>query len=215
MPRKPYNLHYYIFDWLAPLYDLDIWFMLLPAGGEDKQREKVISAALPLEGLRVLEIFAGTATLSLTAAKKGARVTAVDWSAGMLKVALEKGRDSSAHIDVVRADAAGLPFGGDTFERVIVSLGLHESQADSVSLILSEVLRVLKRGGRLVIFDYYAAKGLAGFLERLFFVFAEGDNARAWTRLDIQGLLRDTGFRRFNRTFLMKGVFQVLTVEKG
>lgn len=214
MTRKPYNLHYYIFDRLAPLYDLGIWLLMLPAGGEDRLRERVIRAALPLDGAKLLEIFAGTATLSLAAVKKGARATAVDLSAGMLNVALEKTRGSGDHIDVVRAEAAVLPFCDEAFDRVIVSLGLHETQTDSVPLILSEVFRVLKPGGRLVIFDYYGADGFAGFLERIFFAFAEGENARAWTRLDIQGLLKDMGFRRFNRIFLIKRVFQVLTVEK-
>jgi len=214
MTRKPYNLHYYIFDKLAPLYDLGIWLLMLPAGGEDKLRGRVISAALPLEGAKVLEIFSGTATLSLAAVKKGARVTAVDLSAGMLNAALEKARGSGEHIDAVRAEAAELPFHDGAFDRVIVSLGLHETQTDSVPLILSEVFRVLKRGGRLVIFDYYRADGLAGFLESLFFAFAEGESARVWTGLDIQALLKDTGFRQFNRIFLMKRFFQVLTVEK-
>lgn len=215
MTRKPYNLHYYIFDRLAPLYDLGIWLLMLFAGGEDKLRGRVIREAFPLEDVRVLEIFAGTATLSLAAAKKGAEATAVDLSAGMLSVALEKSRRSGDHIDVVRADAAGLPFYGEAFERVIVSLGLHETQMGAVPVILSEVFRVLKPGGRLVIFDYYGADGLAGFIEGLFFAFAEGENARGWIKLDIQGLLKNVGFRRFNRTFLMKRVFQVLTVEKG
>lgn len=64
MTRKPYNLHYYIFDRLAPLYDLGIWLLMLPSGGEDRLRERVIRAALPIEGARVLEIFAGTAHIT-------------------------------------------------------------------------------------------------------------------------------------------------------
>ena len=59
---------------------------------------------LPGEGRRVLDVGAGTGFLSLTAARLGHRVTAIDLSAGML----DRLRDSAARdgleIEVVEQD---------------------------------------------------------------------------------------------------------------
>ncbi|MEK7773131.1 MAG: methyltransferase domain-containing protein, partial [Deltaproteobacteria bacterium] len=118
MSVKPLCARHMVSDLFAPLYDLGVWFVTLFLGGEEGLREKVIAEALPLEGKAVLEIFAGTATLSLMAAKMGARAVALDISRGMLKAAVEKAVKSGASVCPVRADAAALPFGSGSFDRV-------------------------------------------------------------------------------------------------
>ena len=224
------------FDLVAPFYDLGIWFLALFFGGERRLREKVIEACMPLEGTLTLEIFAGTATLALMASKRGARATALDISAGMLKVAGEKAKKGAERgvadrgawnggekggeqgvgggLNLVRGDAVGLPFSTCAFERVIVSMGLHEMAPGEVRSILAECLRVLKGRGRLVILDYHGAGGGMGLLQKLFFLFTEGAEARAWLETDTQGLLTGTGFKNYRRTFLLKGALQLITVEK-
>lgn len=203
-----------VYDVLAPLYDLGVWFMALFLGGEDALRGKAIAEAMPLEGRTVLEIFAGTATISLMAAKRGATAIAADISKGMLRVAGEKAGKSGAHIYPVRADAAVLPFRSGSFDRVIASMGLHEAGPDATEGALKEAYRVLKTGGRLVIFDYSRAEGAARVVQALFFAFAEGEHARKWIRTDAEALLTGIGFKNFRRKFLLKRALQVLTVEK-
>lgn len=211
------------------MYDLGVWFAALLLGGEESlrgpvlreleagrggTRERRADNARPLEGKKVLEIFAGTATLSIEAASLGAKAVAVDVTAGMLRVAAEKARRAGVGVEFARADASCLPFADGAFDRVMVSLGLHETEGPLIPLIIKEAARVLREGGRFVIFDFYKAEGGTGLLQAFFFAFFEGETARAWVRTDIQKALMDAGFRGFKRSFLKRGVFQLISVQK-
>ncbi|MBI4949374.1 MAG: methyltransferase domain-containing protein [Deltaproteobacteria bacterium] len=229
MSQKNHPAHYLMYDWLAPLYDLGVWLAALFLGGEEglrgpvlreleagsgAARERRADMARPLEGRRVLEIFAGTATLSIGAASLGAKAVAVDVTAGMLRVASEKAHRAGAVVEFIRADAESLPFPDGSFDGVVVSLGLHETEGPLIPLIIKEAARVLRGGGRFVIFDFHRARGGAGFLQALFFAFFEGETAGAWVRTDIQKALMDAGFASFKRAFLKRGVFQLISVQK-
>lgn len=211
------------------MYDLGVWFAALLLGGEESlrgpvlreleagrggARERRADKARPLEGKKVLEIFAGTGTLSIEAASLGARTFAVDVTAGMLRVAAEKARRAGVGVEFARADATSLPFADGAFDGVIVSLGLHETEGAMIPVVIKEAARVLREGGRFVIFDFYKAEGGTGFLQAFFFAFFEGETARAWVRTDIQKALMDAGFRGFRRSFLKRGVFQLISVQK-
>lgn len=215
MSPEPSSFHNRLFDWLAPLYDLSVWLAFSLVGGETVIRERVLAQAEPLTGADIIEICAGTATLSLMALKKGARaVVALDISQGMLDVAKEKARKENAHLMPVMSDAATMPFGDDAFDRAIVSIGLHEVRQGSLRQILCEIYRVLDRGGKLVIFDYHRAEGLPGLWQRIFFSFFETNEARVWVGTDLQERLRECGFRDFRRQFLAKRALQIVTVVK-
>lgn len=213
--KKPRPPHYYLYDWLAPLYDLGVRLAAVPFGGEARLRGRTLDEAAVKGGQKVLEIFSGTATLSLMAARRGAYVFALDVTEGMLKAAREKARNEKIWIGLVRGDAAELPFADDSFDRVTASMGLHEARPEALKGILFEARRVLKAGGRLAILDFHRAEGAAGFLQSLVFTFFEGESARAWVRTDIQSLLSTLGFKDFRRVFLARRSLQLVTAKKA
>jgi len=203
------------FNLIAPFYDLGIWFISLFIGGEQRLREEFIREAMPLEGRKTIELFAGTATLSLLATKYGAKAVATDISAPMLKVAAVKSKRQGMPLCLVRGDSASLPFCDASFQRALICMGLHEVEPKATKSAIMEAARLLERGGRLVIEDYHKADGFTGGLQDFFFMFTEGNEVREWLRSDIQGMLRALGFKNFRRKFLHKGLLQIITAEKA
>ena len=135
-----------MFDEVAKHYDRtnDI----LSAGNAILWRYATVRAVAPEAGERILDIAAGTGTSSAALAKSGARVVAVDFSAGMIA----EGRKRHDDIEFIEANAEKLPFGDNEFDAVTISFGLRNVQNPKAAL--SEMYRVLKPGGRLVICEF-------------------------------------------------------------
>jgi demethylmenaquinone methyltransferase / 2-methoxy-6-polyprenyl-1,4-benzoquinol methylase len=104
----------------------------------------------------VLDLCCGTGDIAMLFAESGARVTGVDFTEEMLRVAAARKRRGSAGAspspDWVRADALRLPFEDNSFDVVSVGYGLR-NLAD-IELGLREILRVLRPGGKFVTLDF-------------------------------------------------------------
>ena len=98
---------------------------------------------------RILDIATGSGDLAATIEKRidGAEVVGVDFCAPMLRHARKRGLSSLAVADGMR-----LPFAGAAFEAVTVGYGLRNMA--SWDAAMSEFLRVLMPGGRLVVLDF-------------------------------------------------------------
>ncbi|WP_083527996.1 demethylmenaquinone methyltransferase [Curtobacterium ammoniigenes] len=135
-----------MFDDVAARYD--VTNDILSAGNAGLWRVATVRAIDPQPGEKVLDIAAGTGTSSAAIAKRGATVTALDLSEGMLEV----GRSRHPEIEFVHGDAESLPFPDDTFDAVTISFGLRNVN-DPIQA-LAEMVRVLKPGGRLVVCEF-------------------------------------------------------------
>lgn len=135
-----------MFDDVAPGYDRTN--AVLSMGTSALWRLATVRALGIAPGDRVLDIAAGTGTSSAAIARAGARVTALDFSAGMIAV----GRDRHPDIEFVEGDATALPFDDSSFEAVTVSFGLRN--VNDPRKALAEMRRVLVPGGRLVICEF-------------------------------------------------------------
>lgn len=135
-----------MFDGVAAHYD--VTNDILSAGNAVLWRIATVKAIAARPGERVLDIAAGTGTSSAAIAKGGAEVTALDFSAGMVKV----GRKRQPHIEFIVGDAEELPFGDEEFDAVTISFGLRNVNRPKTAL--AEMYRVLKPGGRLVICEF-------------------------------------------------------------
>jgi demethylmenaquinone methyltransferase/2-methoxy-6-polyprenyl-1,4-benzoquinol methylase len=135
-----------MFDDVAKGYDLTN--TVLSAGNAVLWRAAMVRAVEPAAGERILDVAAGTGTSSAALQKNGARVVAVDFSPGMVA----EGRRKHKNIEFIQADAEKLPFGDNEFDAVAISFGLRNIANPKAAL--SEMYRVLKPGGRLVICEF-------------------------------------------------------------
>lgn len=126
--------------------------------------EPVVQGALgDVRGLAVLDLGCGTGRHALWLAQAGARVTAVDFSEGMLEQARRKpGADAVRFLahDLLRP----LPFPDRAFDRVVSGLVL-EHLAD-LGAFFAEVRRVLRPGCRAVVSAMHPAMFLKGVQAR-------------------------------------------------
>lgn len=137
-----------MFDGVAKRYDLvnDI----LSLGRTKAWRRAVTRIIDPRPGMRILDMAAGPGASSEPLAKAGATVTSADFSHGML----DAGRRQRPYLNFQWADALNLPFGDNSFEVYTISFGLRNTH--NTEKALSEALRVLVPGGRLVIVEFSA-----------------------------------------------------------
>ncbi|MEV5896955.1 class I SAM-dependent methyltransferase [Nonomuraea fuscirosea] len=111
------------------------------------ERPAMLELAGDVAGRRILDAGCGSGPLFAELRDRGAVVTGVDASAGMLELARKRlGPDADLRV----ADlAAPLPFPDDTFDDVTASLVLHYLKDWGPTL--AELRRVLKPGGRLLV----------------------------------------------------------------
>ncbi|WP_246050979.1 class I SAM-dependent methyltransferase [Nocardioides guangzhouensis] len=100
-----------------------------------------------VSGRRILDAGCGSGPLTAALRAQGAVVTGFDASTAMVALARQRlGDDADVHV----ADlGAPLPFGDDEFDDVVASLVLH--YLEDWAGPLTELRRVLKPGGRLIL----------------------------------------------------------------
>src|ERR687895_448069 len=112
----------------------------------DAYDESLLDALGPVEGRSVLELGCGAGRLSLELLRRGARLTAIDISPGMVEVA--RSRAAGASFEVAPAEETGLP--GGSFDLVVGKWVLHHVHVGAAA---REVHRLLRPGGRAVFFE--------------------------------------------------------------
>jgi len=106
-------------------------------------------------GMCVLDVGCGTGSQLNLYRKAGCRVFGLEFSTGMLATAR---RNFGGALNLCRADAGMMPYRARTFDWVLISMMLHEIRPDRRSAVLSEVSRVVKDNGRILIIDYQHQK---------------------------------------------------------
>ncbi|MEV8514380.1 demethylmenaquinone methyltransferase [Dactylosporangium sp. NPDC051484] len=135
-----------MFDGVARRYDLTNTVL---SGGRDRMWRRETRLALGLKpGETVLDLGAGTGVSTLELGRSGALAVGADISVGMLQA----GREKRPEVPLLAADALHLPFADETFDAVTISFALRNI-ADT-DAALSEMARVTKPGGRLVVCEF-------------------------------------------------------------
>ena len=141
-----------LFTAIAPRYD---WFNRLASLSLDQRwRRATVTMGQLRTGMVVLDVCTGSGDLALLCARQlhgQGRVCGLDFTEAMLRAARRKHAAHAAPIQWLRADAQALPFQAESFDRVFI--GFSTRNLSDLGLGLREMIRVLKRGGQLLILE--------------------------------------------------------------
>ena len=135
-----------MFNRVARKYDLTNDVLAL--GFTYSWRKKTAKELNPKYGELILDVAAGTGTSSNAFTKSGAKIISCDFSMGMLT----EGKKRYSKLNFTAADALKLPFADNTFDSVTISFGIRN--VNNVKQALSEMSRVTKSGGKIVICEF-------------------------------------------------------------
>jgi demethylmenaquinone methyltransferase / 2-methoxy-6-polyprenyl-1,4-benzoquinol methylase len=134
-----------MFDRIACVYDR--MNSVMTAGMHHRWRRRAVDLARPRSGAAALDVATGTGDLAIELRARGASVTGLDFSEGMLELARQK----DPRIEWVQGNALALDYPDGLFEAVTVGFGARNF-AD-LDRGLSEMARVTAPGGRVVILE--------------------------------------------------------------
>lgn len=142
-----------VFDAVASRYDL--MNDLMSAGLHRLWKRFTIEQSFVRAGQRVLDVAGGTADLARLYADRvgpSGSVVLTDINASMLAVGRDRLLDDGRAVPAVRCDGERLPFADRSFDCVSVAFGLRNMTHKDVAL--TEMRRVLKPGGRLLVLEF-------------------------------------------------------------
>ncbi|MCE7001706.1 class I SAM-dependent methyltransferase [Kibdelosporangium philippinense] len=134
-------------DYIAEHGDFlgDVNFLWCPEG----LRERDIELLGDVKGKDIVEVGCGSAPCARWLTSQGARVAALDLSAGMLRHAKHANDVTGITPMLIRANAERLPFATESFDIACSAFGAVPFVAD-VRPVFQEVARVLRPGGKWV-----------------------------------------------------------------
>lgn len=116
---------------------------------DDVETQLAFRMFTPMKGMRILDVGCGTGNFSIKLAEMGCKVTGIDISEEMLKIAREKVKAKGLEVDFHQMDAYHLEFEENSFDGVF-SMAAFEFITEPQKAY-DEMYRVLKPGGQLLI----------------------------------------------------------------
>jgi demethylmenaquinone methyltransferase/2-methoxy-6-polyprenyl-1,4-benzoquinol methylase len=134
-----------MFDRIASVYDL--MNSVMTAGMHQRWRERAVDLSAVAAGSKALDVATGTGDLAIALRARGADVVGVDFAEKMLAIARQK----APGIEFRAGNALALDFGDDQFDAATVGFGARNF--DDLDRGLSEMARVVRPGGRVVVLE--------------------------------------------------------------
>lgn len=199
------------FGWLTPIYD-PVLRRLMP---ERALKQRLIAQAQIAAGQRVLDLGAGTGTLTVMLKQAYPRVdvTGLDGDPAVLALAREKAAAAGVTIRFDHGLATALPYDDAVFDRVLSSLMLHHLTTEEKRRTLAETWRVLRPGGELHVLDFGPPQNALAWLISLIFRRLERTADNIAGRLP--GMLRQAGFTAVTQTAQHMTIIGTLTRYRG
>jgi len=147
-----------MFDDIAGKYDFLNRF--LSAGIDIGWRKKALRQLTALQPKNILDVATGTADVAIMASAilKPEKITGIDISDGMLEIGRQKVEKAGLKgiIELLNGDSETINFSDNSFDAVTVAFGVRNFQ--HLEKGLSEIKRVLKPGGKLVVLEFSKPK---------------------------------------------------------
>lgn len=222
-----------MFDNISKRYDFLNHFLSL---GIDKGwRKKAVKKLIDVQPERILDLATGTGDFALALLKlKPKQVIGVDISQGMLDVGIDKMKrkqvENIVHMQI--GDSEDLPFEEGYFDALTVGFGVRNYE--NLEQGLTEMLRVLRPGGKAVILEFskpkkFPMKQLFGFYSKSMIPFLGkriSKDERAYAYLpesvaafpegeNFMSILKKIGYTKVDATPVTGGIATIYTGMKS
>jgi len=173
-------------------------------------------------GDKVLDVCCGTGAQVLEYSRRGIIATGIDISPNMLNIAMRnRMKQKAVNVSFQLADATNLPFLDGYFDYASISLGLHDKGKPIRYQIISEMKRVVKQDGALILIDFQVPlprSVLAVFARAIEFL-AGGSHYQSFKDYlrngGLEDILKSHGLREYCRTYLRSGLIVVTKVANS
>ncbi len=146
-----------MFDNISPKYDFLNHFLSL--GIDIIWRKKAVKQLKEDKPRLILDVATGTGDFAIEALSLNPdKIIGVDISEGMLEIGRKKlvKKKLDDRIELISGDSEGLPFDDNKFDAVIVAFGVRNFE--NLEKGLSDIYRVLKSNGKLVVLEFSKPK---------------------------------------------------------
>ena len=114
--------------------------------------DKVLELCGPLKGMSAVDLGCGWGTITFALARKGARVVGVDFSSEAIRLCEERGRlEPVPEMTFLKADAGSTGLPGGSWDLVVAADLVEHLDPDTTLRVYEEALRLLRPGGRFVV----------------------------------------------------------------
>jgi ubiquinone/menaquinone biosynthesis C-methylase UbiE len=172
-------------------------------------------------GDKAIDVCCGTGAQALEYGRHGIISVGIDNNRDMFDIALKnKTIQNAVNVSFQLADAASLPFPGDCFDYATVSLGLHDKEKPLRSRIVSEMKRVIRQDGALILIDYQVplTKHAYALFARSIEFFAGGSHYRSFKDFQANGgledILKNHGLFEKSRACFLSGLIVAVKAAK-
>lgn len=170
-------------------------------------------------GDRVIDVCCGTGAQVIEYGRFGIIATGIDNSQDMLKIATRnKMRQKAVNVSFQLADATSLPFPDGFFDYATVSFGLHDKEKHVRYKVVSEMKRVVRQEGYLILIDFHVPlpdNAWAIFAQAVEFL-AGGSHYQGFKDYlangGLENILKNHGLQEERREYLTGGLIEAIKV---
>ena len=201
------------FDFLTPLYDP----VVALTTREKAFKSELVRQADLKPGERALDLACGTATLTIALKNNcpQAEIFGLDGDSKILELARRKVEKAGLEITLDAGLSYEMPYADGYFDMVVSSLFFHHLTPENKQRTLSEVLRVLKLGGVLLIADWGKPANLLMKIASKPVEWLDGATTKDSYAGKLPGLIENAGFIKVVETVSFSSVFGTIRMYRA